>query len=396
MKKIAVVTATRAEYGILRPLIYRIQDESEFELQLLVTGTHLSEKHGKTVTEIEKDEIPIYKKLPILEDGNTPFDISVTMANAICQFAACFRTDKPDLLIVLGDRTEILGICCAAMNENIPIAHLHGGELTEGAVDDCVRHAITKMSYLHFPALEVYRKRIIQMGESPDRVFCVGALGVENTLHTQLLSYDDMCRETGVLPGQKYVIVTFHPVTHEQGEEVHQTEELIKAMKAHKEYFYLITMANADAGGDRVNELLGKFAQEQSNVKLVASLGMVRYLSALQYSEFALGNSSSGIIEAPALGIPTVNIGDRQKGRLMADTVISCIPEKKAIEKSMQQAGKMKHCRSSLYGDGNTSVKIIEILKYFLNNDAIDLKKQFYDLERKYETYCDYSSQKRV
>lgn len=381
MKKIAVVTATRAEYGILRPLIYRIWQEKEFELQLLVTGTHLSEKYGKTVAEIEKDGIPIYKELPILENGNTPYDISATMANSIYQFANCFRNEKPDILIVLGDRTEILGICCAAMNENIPIAHLHGGELTEGAVDDCVRHAITKMSYLHFPAAEVYRKRIIQMGESPSRVFCVGALGVENILHTQLLSYEDMCKETGIEPEQKYVVVTFHPVTHEQGEEVQQTKELIESMKAHKEYFYLITMANADAGGDMVNELLGEFAQAQNNVRLVASLGMVRYLSALKYSEFVLGNSSSGIIEAPAFGIPTVNIGDRQKGRLMADTVISCIPEKNAIEEAMRQAGAMKHCRSTLYGDGDTSAKIIDILKDYLNNKKIDLKKEFYDLE---------------
>lgn len=381
MKKIAVVTATRAEYGILRPLIYRLQEETEFELQLIVTGMHLSEKYGNTQAEIEKDKIPAFRKIPILEDGNSAYDISVTMANALCRFAGYFRDEKPDMVIVLGDRTEILGICAAAMNEGIPIAHLHGGELTEGAVDDCIRHAVTKMSYLHFTASETYRNRVIQLGESPDRVFNVGALGVENILHTQLFSYEDMCREIGIPNDQKYVVVTFHPVTQELGEEQHQTQELIAAMREKSEYFYLITKANADAGGQRVNELLEDFSEKVPNAKLVSSLGMVRYLSALKYSEFALGNSSSGIIEAPALGIPTVNIGERQRGRLMADTIVQCEPEKEQILEAMDEAAVMPHRVSTLYGDGETSSKIVAILKNFLLNDKINLKKRFYDLE---------------
>lgn len=381
MKKIAVVTATRAEYGILRPLIYRLQEETEFELQLIVTGMHLSEKYGNTQAEIEKDKIPAFRKIPILEDGNSAYDISVTMANALCRFAGYFRDEKPDMVIVLGDRTEILGICAAAVNEGIPIAHLHGGELTEGAVDDCIRHAVTKMSYLHFTASETYRKRVIQLGESPDRVFNVGALGVENILHTQLFSYEDMCREIGIPNDQKYVIVTFHPVTQEPGEEEHQTQELIAAMREKSGYFYLITKANADAGGQRVNELLENFSEKAPNVQLVSSLGMVRYLSALKYSEFALGNSSSGIIEAPALGIPTVNIGERQRGRLMADTIVQCKPEKEQILEAMDEAAVMPHRVSTLYGDGETSSKIVAILKNFLFNNKINLKKRFYDLE---------------
>ena len=381
MKKNAVVTATRAEYGILRPLIYRLQEETEFELQLIVTGMHLSEKYGNTQAEIEKDKIPVFRKIPILEDGNSAYDISVTMANALCRFAGYFRDEKPDMVIVLGDRTEILGICAAAVNEGIPIAHLHGGELTEGAVDDCIRHAVTKMSYLHFTASETYRKRVIQLGESPDRVFNVGALGVENILHTQLFSYEDMCREIGIPNDQKYVVVTFHPVTQEPGEEQHQTQELIAAMREKSGYFYLITKANADAGGQRVNELLENFSEKAPNVQLVSSLGMVRYLSALKYSEFALGNSSSGIIEAPALGIPTVNIGERQRGRLMADTIVQCKPEKEQILEAMDEAAVMPHRVSTLYGDGETSSKIVAILKNFLLNDKINLKKRFYDLE---------------
>lgn len=380
MKKIAVVTATRAEYGILRPLICRLQKDTEFELQLIVTGMHLSEKYGNTQVEIEKDKIPVFRKISILEDGNSAYDVSVTMANALCRFAGYFRDEKPDMVIVLGDRTEILGICAAAMNEGIPIAHLHGGELTEGAVDDCIRHAVTKMSYLHFTASETYRNRVIQLGESPDRVFNVGALGVENILHTQLFSYEDMCREIGIPNDQKYVVVTFHPVTQEPGEEQHQTQELIAAMKEKSGYFYLITKANADAGGQRVNELLENFSERVPNAKLVSSLGMVRYLSALKYSEFALGNSSSGIIEAPALGIPTVNIGERQRGRLMADTIVQCKPEKELILEAMDEAAVMPHKVSTLYGDGETSSKIVAILKNFLFYNKINLKKRFYDI----------------
>lgn len=381
MKKIAVVTATRAEYGILRPLICRLQKDTEFELQLIVTGMHLSEKYGNTQVEIEKDKIPVFRKISILEDGNSAYDVSVTMANALCRFAGYFRDEKPDMVIVLGDRTEILGICAAAMNEGIPIAHLHGGELTEGAVDDCIRHAVTKMSYLHFTASETYRKRVIQLGESPDRVFNVGALGVENILHTQLFSYEDMCREIGIPNDQKYVVVTFHPVTQEPGEEQHQTQELIAAMRDKSGYFYLITKANADAGGQRVNELLEDFSEKVPNAILVSSLGMVRYLSALKYSEFALGNSSSGIIEAPALGIPTVNIGERQRGRLMADTIVQCEPEKEQVLEAMDEAAVMPHKVSTLYGDGETSAKIVTILKNFLFCNKINLKKRFYDLE---------------
>lgn len=380
MKKIAIVTATRAEYGILKPLIEGLGKENEFEVQLLVTGTHLSEKHGVTQQEIIGDGNSIYRKIPILEQGNTPCDVSCTMANAIRGFALYFAQEKPDILIILGDRTEMLGICCAAMNERIPIAHLHGGELTEGAVDDCVRHAITKMSYLHFAATEVYRNRIIQMGEQPERVYNVGALGVENILNTQLLSYEDMCAQTGIPLGREYVVVTFHPVTLEDNTVEKQTEELIQAMREENKFFYLITKANADAGGDIVNEMFETFEKKQENVKLVASLGMLRYLSAVKYSAFVLGNSSSGIIEAPALGVPTVNIGDRQKGRLMSESVISCKNEVKDIVSAIASAEKVNHQESYLYGDGTTSKKIIKILKEFLQKDKIDLKKKFYDM----------------
>lgn len=381
MKKVAVVTATRAEYGILRPLIFRLRKEREFQLQVIVTGTHLSEKYGDTQEEIENDGVEVFRRIPILKDGNTPYDISLTMANALQGFALYFKEEKPDMVVVLGDRTEILGVCTAAMNERVPIAHLHGGEVTEGAVDDCVRHAITKMSYLHFPATEVYRKRIIQLGEEPERVFNVGALGVENILHVPLLSYQEICEQIGIPKGEDYAVMTFHPVTLENETAREQTEELLRAIEQEKNRFYLITMANADAGGDIVNDMLRRFAAKTKNVKLVASLGMIRYLSAVKYSRFVLGNSSSGIIEAPALGIPTVNIGDRQKGRLMADTIISCAPKEEDIVAAMRLADMTEHKVSTIYGDGNTAEKIVEVMKDFLLHDKINLKKTFYDME---------------
>ena len=381
VEKVAVVTATRAEYGILKSLIMRLHQDEEIELQLLVTGTHLSEKYGNTETEILNDNVSIFESIPILENGNTAFDVSCTMANAIHKFADYFRREQPQLLIILGDRTEMLGICCAAMNERIPIAHLHGGELTEGAVDDCVRHAITKMSYLHFPASDVYAKRIIQMGENPHRVFQVGALGVENILKTPLFSYEEICEEIGIPKGQKYVVVTFHPVTLEHESAKEQTELLMEAMRQENEYFYLITKANADVGGEQVNNLLEKFCCEQTNAKLVSSLGMKRYLSAVKYSSFVLGNSSSGIIEVPVFGVPTVNIGERQKGRLMAETVISCKTDTDSIIKAMHKAIEIPRKISTVYGDGNTSEKILKVIKEFLKEDKIDLKKSFYDIE---------------
>lgn len=383
MKKIAIATATRAEYGILHPLLVRLMEEKEFDVQLLVTGTHLEEQFGYTVKEIEKDGIPIARKIPILAEDNSPYGISVTMAQAITGFADYFRNGRPDLFLVLGDRTEILGMCAAALNEHIPIAHLHGGELTEGAVDDCIRHAVTKMSYLHFPATEVYRRRIIQMGEAPERVYNVGALGVENILSVPMLSEEEIRKDVEIPAGMPYAVVTFHPVTMQPGEAEQQVRELIAAMREEKQYFYLVTKANADAGGRQVNAWLAEAQRELTNMKLVSSLGMKRYLSAVKYAAFVLGNSSSGIIEAPALGTPTVNIGDRQKGRLMAETVIGCMPETGAIQAAIRQTEQMPHRPSFLYGDGKTSQKIVKILKEFFHTDYRHWKKTFYDMECK-------------
>lgn len=379
MKRIAVVTATRAEYGILTPLIRRIDADKELDLDLIVTGTHLSEKYGNTVAFIETDGFSIAHRIPILEEGNTPYDISLTMANAVRGFAKCFKEDRPDLVMILGDRTEMLGVASAAMNERIPIAHIHGGEVTEGAVDDCVRHALTKMSYLHFTATEIYRNRVVQLGEHPDRVFNVGSLGTDNILHAPLMKEEEIRISAGIPADMPYAVVTFHPVTLENETAAAQVWELCQVMHNRCDIYFLITMANADAGGDEINEVLHEFAMNLDHAKLVSNLGMIRYLSAVKYAKFVLGNSSSGIIEAPVLGTPTVNIGDRQKGRLMAETVVSCKPEAVSIKNAILKAENIEHCPSYLYGDGTASKKIVNVIRDTLGN-GLELKKAFYNL----------------
>ncbi|MCR5302192.1 MAG: UDP-N-acetylglucosamine 2-epimerase (hydrolyzing) [Lachnospiraceae bacterium] len=382
MKKIVIVTATRAEYGLLSPLIKRVDEDNALELDLIVTGTHLSHKHGYTIDDIRNDGVKIAHEIPILEDDNTPYGISITMANAMKGFAKCFKDNRPDIVVILGDRTEMLGVAAAALNERIPIAHVHGGEVTEGAVDDCIRHAITKMSYIHFASTEAYRQRVIQMGEEPDRVFNVGALGVENILNQKLMEEDEIRADIGIPTGTNYVVVTFHPATMEDDTASYQVCELCKAMNDRLEFFYLITGANADVGGDCINEYLQDFVEAHSNALFVTNLGMRRYLSAIKHASFVMGNSSSGIIEAPAIGTPTINIGDRQKGRIHGPSIIDCNPKRDDILFAMKRAMDLDVSnRDDLYGKGDTSVRIVEIIKDILTK-GIDMKKEFYDLSQ--------------
>jgi GDP/UDP-N,N'-diacetylbacillosamine 2-epimerase (hydrolysing) len=380
-KKVCIITATRAEYGLLKPLVVALQKMPELETQLVVTGSHLLESQGYTYKEIEKDGIGIFAKIPINITENTNYGITLSMAHELAEFGSFFQKEKPDMLVILGDRTEILAFCIAAMNENIPIAHIHGGELTQGAVDDNIRHAVTKMSYLHFAATEEYRKRIIQMGEEPSRVYNVGALGVENILKADLPSREELGECIGFPAGKDYAVVTFHPVTLEPGMAERQVRELFRAMEKMDNIFYLITKANTDAGGELINGFLEKETAVYPNMKLVSSLGTKRYLGAVKYAKFVLGNSSSGIIEAPSLGVPTVNIGDRQRGRIMANSIISCKTECLSIFNAMEQALHME-CGNYInpYGDGNTSGKISKIIKEYLIGGNMDLKKNFYDL----------------
>ncbi len=273
----------------------------------------------------------------------------------------------------------MLGVAIAAMNENIPIAHIHGGEVTIGAIDDCIRHSITKMSYLHFTSTEEYRRRVIQLGESPNRVFNVGALSVENIHNEDLLSEVAVRSILGVEKGE-YAIGTFHPVTLDQTTAYQEVSEFCEAMKECKDITFVVTMANADKGGDCINQVIADYATENDNIVSVYNLGMKNYLSAVKYARFVIGNSSSGITEAPILGTPTVNIGDRQKGRIMCETIINCEINKDSIISAINKAESMEHIVTDLYGDGNTSIKIVETIKDFLLNDKIELKKGFYTL----------------
>ena len=384
MQEIAVVTATRAEYGLLRPVVRALRASGAFRVSLLVTGAHLSEAYGETVREIERDDMPIAARIPILSGDDTPRGVSGTMANALNGFAAYLEAHRPDALLVLGDRYEILAVCCAAMNARIPIFHLHGGETTQGAVDEAIRHSITKMSLLHFTSNEQHRRRVIQLGEQPDRVFNVGAPGVENALHVPLLSKEALAESVG-LPLQKpYAVVTFHPVTLEDEPPERQLFELFAAMDAF-DLEYIITKANADAGGLAINRAVDDYAAKRDNVAAFDSLGLVRYLSAVKYCAFVAGNSSSGILEAPSFGVPTVNIGDRQKGRMQAESVLQCAPARADIARAFAQAltpafqNKAAHAVNP-YGDGDTSGKIVAILQRVFSG-PLDLKKTFYDID---------------
>jgi len=382
-KKICVVSSTRADYGILKPLLVKLKRRRDWKTQLVMTGSHLEERLGYTYREAEEDGIEIFSKLPINTKENSCYDTSLIMSNALVKFGQYFQDEKPDLLIVLGDRTEIMAICAAAVNAHIPIAHLHGGELTLGAVDDCMRHAITKMSYIHLAATEEYRRRIIQMGEEPERVFHVGALWVENILKEELLSCEELGADVGFPSMQHYAVVTFHPVTLEKGTAESQAKELFAAMREKSDIFFLITKANADAGGEAINRFMEKETLRYPNMKVVASLGRKRYLSAVKYAKFVLGNSSSGMTEVSLLGVPTVNIGDRQRGRIVAESVISCEPNCRSILDAIGQALRWESAEykgTSLYGNGNTSELIIEILDRFLCKEEIDLKKKFFDI----------------
>ena len=388
-KKVCVVTSTRADYGILVPLLRRVAQDEALELQLVVTGTHLCSSFGHTVDEIEQDGFTIAKRIDILKEEDSARGVSETMAEMLIGFSAFLSENRPDLAVLLGDRYEIFAAAAALVNARIPIAHLHGGETTEGAIDECFRHGITKMAYLHFVSCEIYRKRVIQLGENPKRVFNVGALGIENILNTKFLSIDEL-EEALAFPLKEspYAVVTFHPVTIEEDTAANQMEELLSALSACKDLRFLITKANADAGGRQINARLDAYAQENPRCKVVSSLGMRKYLSALRYACCAIGNSSSGILEVPAFGIPTVNIGDRQRGRLQAESVINCLPTKEDILSAIQLtispafAARARNA-VSLYGDGNTSERIHKILCDYLFSGQIDLKKTFYDVEFK-------------
>lgn len=385
--QIGVITGTRAEYGLLRNLIFKLKENKSIDFKLIVTGAHLCEKFGNTQSEIIKDEINNYIKVPIPIDDDSKDGMSLSAGIAMSNFAKLFSKYKPDLLIVLGDRYEIFSAVSAAHLAGIRVAHIGGGDITEGAVDDAIRHCITKMSNLHFPGCEQSRKRIIQMGEQPQYVFNVGEPGVENCLDLEKMSRKALAESLNFdIVNSDYSLVTFHPVTMENNTGAEQVYELIHAMDKLKDMYFIITMANADAGGRAINDIWIKEGKKRKNWLVVTSLGVVRYLSAMKYAKLVIGNSSSGIIETPSMGIPTINIGDRQKGRMMAESVISCLPIEKDISNSMnialtddfQEASKHVY---SPFGNGNTTDQIICYVLDYLNSKQENNEKHFYDID---------------
>lgn len=383
---VCVVTGSRAEFGLLRRLIERLYAAPSIDMQLIMTGSHLDPAFGGTQNEVEASGLPIYASIPLPLGGDTKTAMVKATAEAMSRFADYFTKSRPELLVVLGDRYEIFAVASAAALLGIPIAHIHGGETTEGAVDEFLRHSITKMSYLHFTACEEYRRRVIQLGESPERVFSVGALGVENAVKLLPMTLEDLQESIGFpLEGKPFSIVTFHSVTLEDDTAGRQMGELIRAMDDFPDMNFIITKANADAGGQKINQIWDEEEKKRGNWVVVPSLGAQRYLSALRYAQMMLGNSSSGIMEAPALHIPTVNIGDRQKGRMMAGSVICCEPEADAIQAAMRYAisseGKARAVHASCpFGEGETSEQIANIIRSFLDMPEKDMKKSFYDV----------------
>lgn len=385
MKKVCVVTGTRAEYGLLKPFIEKINNDSELKLQLVVTGMHLSPEFGLTYKEIERDGFEIAERNEMLLSSDTSNGITKSIGLGMIGFADIFTRITPDIVVILGDRYEALAAATAAMIHRIPIAHIHGGELTLGAVDDVIRHSITKMSTLHFASTEEYRKRIIQLGESPERVFSVGALGVENVKKQQLLSKEELAKSMGFSLDQPYFVVTFHPVTLEDNTAENQFEDLLAALDCFKEYSVIFTKANADTDGRIINQKIDKYVnQNKDRTIAVTSLGMARYLSALKYCEMVIGNSSSGIIEAPSFKIPTVNIGDRQLGRTRAVSVIDCGNSTEDIVAAINTAKALKE-RNRLddvinpYEGEETSQRMVSIIRKHVLS-GVQVKKVFYDI----------------
>ena len=387
MKRIGIMTGTRAEYGLLKPLMQEINKDNDLELYLIVSGMHLSPEFGMTYQEIEEDGFEINAKVEMLLSSDSPAGISKSIGLGVIGFADEFQRADLDMLILLGDRYEALSAAICAMVMRIPIAHLHGGELTEGAIDEGIRHSITKMSYLHFTSTEEYRRRVIQLGENPERVFCVGAIGVENIKKINLMTKEELERSIHFEIDENTVIVTYHPVTLENNTVEEQFLNLLEVLDRNPKIRMIFTKANADTNGRIVNELIDKYAAQNSERACAfMSLGQKRYLSALKYCRIVIGNSSSGIIEAPSFGKPIINIGDRQKGRICADSVINCGYTQQEIQQAMETAlteefeNKARNCRNP-YEKENTAANIISVIKDYLLNDKIKLKKGFYDIK---------------
>lgn len=386
MKTIAVVTATRAEYGLLMPVIKELRkfEDEDFKAELIVTGTHLSEEYGMTVNEIEANGLRIDYRIYISVKSENEQSISENQAEALVKFTRLFVKQKYNAVILLGDRYEALAIAIAAGNTRTPVFHLCGGDTTEGALDEWMRHSITKISYLHFTTNEESKQRVIQLGEAPERVFNFGSTSIDNILHVADMSKEEVLASVG-LHECRFALCTYHPVTMEAGNEIEeQIESFLNAINSFPEIQFIVTKSNADQGGSRINALLDEAEAKIENLHIFTSLGIKRYLSLMKYSEFVLGNSSSGIIETPAFHVPTVNIGDRQRGRLQSDSVINCKSDTVSIVNAIQIALSREHktiCKKvvSPYGDGHAAEQIAKKCFETVMFSQINLKKIFYD-----------------
>jgi GDP/UDP-N,N'-diacetylbacillosamine 2-epimerase (hydrolysing) len=383
-RKICVVTGTRAEYGLLYWTIKGLSEDPAFTLQLLVTGMHLSPEFGLTYRQIEADGFSIDKKVEMLLSSDSAAGITKSMGLGMIGFADAFTELQPDLVLLLGDRFEIFSAAAAAMVCRIPIAHCHGGEATEGVIDESIRHSITKMSHLHFTATETFRNRVIQLGESPDTVFNVGALGIESINRLSLLNKEQFEESIGFELGKKNLLVTFHPVTLEFNSAETQFRSLLEVLQALPDTKVIFTKANADTDGRIINQMIDEFVRKYPQQAIgFTSLGQLRYLSALQHVDAVVGNSSSGLLEVPTFKKPAVNIGDRQRGRIKAKSVIDCKPDAESINAAIDIAlspafsASIKNIQNP-YGVGNASEKIIDVLKKTEYKGL--LKKQFHDL----------------
>ena len=382
-RKICVITGTRAEYGLLRWVMQGIKDDPELTLQIIATGMHLSPEFGLTYCEIEQDGFQIDHRVEMLTSSDTPVGIAKSMGLGLIGFADALNGLRPDLIVVLGDRFEIFAAVSAALVARIPVAHLQGGETTEGAFDDALRHSITKMSQLHFVAAETYRQRVIQLGEQPDRVFFVGGLGIDNINRLQLLDRAALETSLDFELGTKNLLITFHPVTLETDTAQKQMEELLAALAALQDTQLIFTMPNADTDGRALIRMVKHFVVQHPNARAYTSLGQLRYLSCIAQVDGVVGNSSSGLIEVPSFKKGTVNIGDRQRGRLQAASVINCDPTRASIAAALAQLYSVDFQASlsqviSPYGQGGASEKVVRTLR----NTVFDgiVKKNFFDL----------------
>ena len=381
-RKICVVTGTRAEYGLLRPLLLILKNDPEIELQLIVTGSHLSAQHGSTVNEIEADGFTPSAKLPVDLADDSKLGVAKVMAHTTSQIAESFSRLTPDVVVLLGDRYEILAAAQAALIIGIPVAHIHGGEVTTGAFDDSIRHAITKMSSLHFVAAQEYARRVVQLGEQPSSVFNVGSLGVEIALKTEPISREDLRKSLNIELNKPILLVTYHPTTRSSDSVTAEIDQVLSALGNFSYCSIVFTGVNADPGNLAITNQIKEFVQaEPKSRSLHQSLGQHKYLSLLSLCDVVVGNSSSGIIEAPAFGKPTVNIGSRQNGRLRADSIIDVGVAKQeiqtAIETALSSTWRERCLKSvSAYGSGNTTQDIADTLK----SAELNLHKIFFDL----------------